>query len=621
MKDLRQTVRQLVAKEVSLRQKAQSAQDEQARISGDIAEVDRLLSRKDEMLATLHDAQVEAQAKSKGMFEELLSSLVNEVMPHVADKVVFTSTIYQNKPSLDIDIEVDGELENVAEDQGGSIANIIAMGLRFIVLARHPNRRVLLLDEADCHLREEYIPAFAAVMGQLATKMGIQVLYISHHNPSHFMGYARVLELYREGRVTHARILAEESPQPEGYEPPETALRYVRLKHFGRLQNALIELSPGLNVITGDNNLGKSKLLQAITELSVNNAKERRITHKKPSFEVEIGIEEGMSIHWSYKRSGKEKTLIELRNEQGVAVHSSTDGKGGAPDWLNTYLAMSPVNGQNIHYHSQKLPNYLLGDEFTSIERAKMLPLGRESRDVMQMNKLFNADVAAATQDRTRLLRDLNKQDNLVAAMSLILENQIDLIALQEECDRLLSFRQDMVEMKELIDRLEHLKLLEEMYLTGLDTLEREVVIPVELKPTSELAAIIERLECLRATAAALEPVCNIPPAVPEPTLHDLSKITDIGKRLKVLRALEKELSRVDELPEAIPAELKDHSDLLKAIESLETLKARIARGENLIKGAEDELLAIAAEKKAVIDELGGICPTCDQSMGDHSHD
>lgn len=620
MTDLRQTVRQLVAKEVSLRQKAQSAQDEQARIGGEIAENDRLLSRKDEMLATLHDAQVEAQAKSKGMFEELLSSLVNEVMPHVADKVVFTSTIFQNKPSLDIDIEVDGELENVAEDQGGSIANIIAMGLRFIVLARHPNRRVLLLDEADCHLREEYIPAFAAVMGQLATKMGIQVLYISHHNPSHFMGYARVLELYRDGRVTNSRILAEESPYPEGYEPPETALRYVRLKHFGRLQNALIELSPGLNVITGDNNLGKSKLLQAITELSVNNAKERRITHKKPSFEVEIGIEEGMSIHWSYKRSGAQKRLLELRNEQGNVVHSSTDGKG-APDWLDTYLAMPLVNGQNIHYHSQKLPNYLLGDEFTSIERAKMLPLGRESRDVMQMIKLFNADVAAATQERTRLLRDLNKQDNLVAAMSLILENQIDLIALQEECDRLLSFRQDMVEMKELIDRLEHLKLLEEMYLTGLDTLDREVVIPVELKPTSELADIIDRLESLSAKAAALEPVCDIPPVVPEPTLHDLSKITDIGKRLKVLRAMEKELSQVDELPEAVPAELKDNTDLQKVIESLETLNARVVRGENLIKGAEDELLAIAAEKKEIIAELGGICPTCDQSMGDHSHD
>lgn len=619
MTDLRQTVRQLVAKEVSLRQKAQSAQDEQARISGDIAEHERLLSRKDEMLATLHDAQVEAQAKSKGMFEELLSSLVNEVM-NVTDKVVFTSTIFQNKPSLDIDIEVDGELENVAEDQGGSIANIIAMGLRFIVLARHPNRRVLLLDEADCHLREEYIPAFAAVMGQLATKMGIQVLYISHHNPSHFMGYARVLELYREGRITNSRILAEESPHPEDYEPPETALRYVRLKNFGRLQNALIELSPGLNVITGDNNLGKSKLLQAITELSVNNAKERRITHKKPSFEVEIGIEEGMSIHWSYKRSGTQKRLLELRNEQGNIVQSSTEGKG-VPDWLDTYLAMPLVNGQNIHYHSQKLPNYLLGDEFSSIDRAKMLPLGRESRDVMQMIKLFMADVAAATQDRTRLLRDLNKQDNLVAAMSLILENQIDLIALQEECDRLLAFRQDMVEMKELIDRLEHLKLMEEMYLTGLDTLDREVVIPVELKPTSELAEIIDKLESLRAKAAVLEPVCDIPPVVPEPTLHDLSKITDIGKRLKVLRAMEKELSRVDELPEAVTAELKDNSDLQKVIESLETLKARVVRGENLIKGAEDELLAIAAEKKAIIAELGGICPTCDQSMGDHSHD
>lgn len=326
MRSLQQRAMQVVGKHLVLTDNAKHAKSEVARISNEIAEHDRLLERKDEVLKTLNEAQIRAQAKNKGVYEGLLTDLIQEVMPNNYDKVVLTTGIERNKASLDFDIMVDGELENIAEDQGGSICNITAMGARFIVLARHPNRRVLLLDESDCHLREEYIPAFAAVISQMAIKLGIQVLFISHHPASHFVGYGRVIELYREGRTTHSRILSEEGPLPEGYEPPATAFRYVRLQNFGRLQNALIDLSPGLNVITGDNNLGKSKLMQAIAELSTFDAKARRITHKRPFFEVELGLEEGMSLHWRYARSGKNKTTVTLKDANGDNIEFSDDG-------------------------------------------------------------------------------------------------------------------------------------------------------------------------------------------------------------------------------------------------------------------------------------------------------
>src|SRR5262245_7532124 len=43
-------------------------------------------------------------------------------------------------------------------------------------------------------------------------------------------------------------------------------MRIVRLsvEHFGRIQKALVELGPGLNVLFGPNDLGKSTLAQAI---------------------------------------------------------------------------------------------------------------------------------------------------------------------------------------------------------------------------------------------------------------------------------------------------------------------------------------------------------------------
>src|SRR5690606_26332022 len=180
---------------------------------------------------------------------------------------------------------------------GGSIANIVGMGLRFIVLTRHANRRVLLLDEADCHLKSEYIPAFAAVMHQLTKKLGIQVIYISHHSPSNFIGYGRVHEIYREDSKTQSRILHDEELD-EDAEESMSAFRYIRLRDYGPHENLLTELSPGLNLITGDNDLGKSKIIQAVVNLMNNEGLERRIRHGRPFFSVEIGLEEGMSLLW-----------------------------------------------------------------------------------------------------------------------------------------------------------------------------------------------------------------------------------------------------------------------------------------------------------------------------------
>ena len=660
MKNLQQTVMQVVGKHLVLTNNAKNAKAEVTRISRDMAELDRLLGRKDEVLQALNEAQTRAQAKNKGVYEGLLTDLIKEVMPENYDNVVLTTGIKNNKACLDFDIMVDGELENIAEDQGGSISNIIAMAIRFIVLARHPNRRVLMLDESDCHLREEYIPAFAAVISQMAIKLGIQVLFISHHPASHFMGYGRVIELHREGRVTHSRILSEEGPLPEGYEPPSTAFRYVRLQNFGRLQNALVELSPGLNVITGDNNLGKSKLMQAIAELSTFEAKTRRITHKRPFFEVEVGLEEGMSLHWHYDRSGKEKTLITLKNANGEPIKSSKDGTK-QPEWLQTYLAMPLVNGQNIHYHSQKLPNYLLGAEFSSTDRAEMLPLGRESRDVLAMIQAFNARLNAARQDRTRLAKELLVHENRLAAMSLILEREIDGDAMFARCKQLEESQKELDAREAAIDELERLQTLAELYAEGVAVCNEYPIVPVELKATAarearidelerlqteeaiyrdgcdkierqvigtvdlvsnpEMGEQIDHLELLQSREKALLPVLRIKPPMAAPELHDLDSIIQAGSLLNRLRGQLAALSQINTIEPIAPIEIKDHSVMEALIDGLDSLQTRLEMGNKLIAANTVLQEEIARERAALMEELGGICPSCDQPIGAHQHD
>ena len=619
MHPIQQQVRSLVRKEAALTQSANYSLSEKKRLLGDLAKLDMFLSRKDDMLTSLNHLQQKAQAKNKGLFEQLLTSLVREVMPGKNDEVVLTSTMNHNRSSLEIDILSEGNLENVEEDKGGAIANIIAMGLRFIVLARHPNRRVLLLDEADCHLRAEYIPAFAAMMHQMSIRMGIQVIYISHHPESSFAGYGRVIELYRDGKQTCSRVISDEAPMPDDYETPDTAFRYIRLKNFGPHVNTLVDLSPGLNVLTGDNDLGKSKFIQSVVELMENNGKERRIHRGQSFFEVELGLEEGMSLRWRYQRTGKNKTSMTLYDRDGEEVETSSQGKG-VPEWLDSYLAMPLVNGENIHFSSQKKCNYLVSNDYTGGQRAAMLPLGRESRDVQRMIQLFNGKLVDARQEKTRVARDLNRHENMLAAMSMIIENPFDEDGLHARCDALMESIERTKSLQETIDKLEDQQMVLDIYEFGCDKLSLQVTPSVELTAQEEMGATIRDIERLEASCKALAEVAKLPACRAEPTLRDLPSIINHGVRIKDLNDALASIGQLDGLKPIKVPEIRNPVEMNDLIAQLSKLSDDQAALKRNIAANEKEKQSVKAELNGLIEELGGVCPSCHQTMEKESH-
>lgn len=624
MQHLQLKARQVANKEAMIQAEGERALREQNRIQKSLAEHNLTLSRKDEMLETLQAMQLAAQAKNKGVYEELLTSLIQEVIPGKDDQIVLSSSMKNNRATLDIDVMSNGNLESVYDDKGGSISNIVAMGLRFIVLARHPNRRVLMLDEADCHLRTEYIPAFAAVMNQLAIKLGIQVIYISHHPVNHFMGYGRVIELFKEGAMTRSRIVSDEVEFPPEYEPPQSAFRYIRLKNYGPHQNLLVDLSPGVNVITGDVDLGKSKLIQAVVDLCDNKGQEGRIFHakgqKKPAFEVEIGLEEGMNLKWGYNRTAKKRTTMALYDAEGEIIEESDEGVG-VPDWLHSYLAMTPVNGENIHFHSQKKSSYLLSDEFSSIERAQMLPLGRESRDVMKMIQLFNNQLAEVRVEKKRLEKDLNIHQNVLATLSLIMDNPIDPIVIQEKCDELVNRYSKTLEMGKLVSSIDHYFMVSSVHDIVLKNLKREVTATPVLLATEAMQRCLEGFEHSQAQYQSLDSIKEMKPSLPAPTLSDLNSIISAGVRIKNAQ------DRLSALKDINPIEIKqptlsDIKGLESIIAGIEAVEIKLGKIKKDIDQNASVRKAIKTEHAELIKESGGLCPTCEQPFkGGHNHE
>jgi hypothetical protein len=211
------------------------------RLSGEAASrVRDFAATRQELLA--QRAFLDLSPKVSVRLETLTAQLFGEVLDEIEtdlthavreilgqDRTVTTRReIKGNRLSIAFEMEQDGKVEDILVGQGGSVCNILSVGLRLVALsqldpARH--RPFLVLDEQDCWLRPELVPRFVRLIGLIADRLGIQLLYISHHPVDLFaLDASRVFEL-RPSRESGARVtvLAERAGSGAALPPLDLA--------------------------------------------------------------------------------------------------------------------------------------------------------------------------------------------------------------------------------------------------------------------------------------------------------------------------------------------------------------------------------------------------------------
>jgi hypothetical protein len=116
--------------------------------------------------------------------------------------------------TVDFYIERDGKREDILRGgQGGSVTNILSVGLRLFALTtldEAEHRRFLVLDEQDCWLRPDLVPRFVKMIRDAGQALGFQILMISHHDVGMFRKYAdKLYELRHDATGT---VVANEVP-------------------------------------------------------------------------------------------------------------------------------------------------------------------------------------------------------------------------------------------------------------------------------------------------------------------------------------------------------------------------------------------------------------------------
>ncbi|MCH2178860.1 MAG: DNA repair protein [Mariniblastus sp.] len=156
------------------------------------SELERYLGISGEVSEALDVLSRELFSETLRVLEEKLTIALQEVLEQ---PICFKATpgFKNNAAVVEFSIDRGGFGEDIYRGQGGSVQNVLSVGLRLFALAqldglRH--RRFLVLDEQDCWLKPELVPLLVKMVYQAAKELDFQIIMISHHDVKLFEKYA-----------------------------------------------------------------------------------------------------------------------------------------------------------------------------------------------------------------------------------------------------------------------------------------------------------------------------------------------------------------------------------------------------------------------------------------------
>lgn len=597
--------------------------------------------------------QWQEHEKSVGAYEKLLSAFMEEVLPGYR-KVVFELTTERNAPALNIFIKKGENMppEDALMGTGGSVTNILVTGLRIISLLRSGKRKFLVLDEPDCWLNPDYIPAFSKVINEMAKELGIQIFLISHYVNSTFSGIDHTVHLYKNGNRLDTNILGEIPIWEDG----EEGIKSIMLRDFQAHTDTYIPLSPGVTLLTGDNDIGKSAIVTALRSIFYGKGNKTNIRHFCDKASVSIEFTGNRLLCWERNNKGKYKesyVMLDENHDIDNPLHRN-DG-ASLPDWLMEETGIGLIDGLDIQLAWQKEPLSLLGE--APPMRAKALAVGSEADYVQGMMGLskedFNDAKASVKQGEKKLeswrvqleyLKDIGKlkqnydlineeiqgsQENIKKIQRVKeLISKIEVLSNKKEDFSPLS----LINSESINDKLSKMnpQLLENMkrlYISWNKSLNRynslkiiektPIISKIEEPKSLYLKNFASRWVKLSKDVERLSPLKNINSNIRIELNENLPRMLNLKETWEYLLNRKGNYAPLFNIKEI---EIPSFKDDRKVKELLKVWKESILKQDQL----NDEILVISEEIKKTSDTIKNefpVCPTCERPWDNHKEE
>lgn len=567
-----------------------------ARLTEEVELAKGRLALKGEIEALIEEVHTSTSRRNLAAFETLLSALVQEVLPGEKPVSLQLST-ERGQAALDICVvRPDGTLEDVLEDNGGALTNVVGMALRLIAVVKADAGRFLAFDEADCWIAPDRVPAFYRVLEDAAARLGVQCLAVSHHDLSTFEGRFHVSKVVGDP----AEGVQIASPALAGpWDESQPGLRFIRLVNVQAYADATLPLSPGVNALIGPNNRGKSAFIRALRAVFYGEARDSLVRAGAKTAQVEIGVPGNRVLRFSRQPRRSPVNLWSLHEADGTIVeeHGMRFESGGrtVPDWVDALCRIAKIQDLDVQVAHQKFPVFLLGEPAS--RRSAVLSIGQE---------------ASYIRDMLTIQRERAARDN-----ALVRTGERDLIAIAatlRELEALDTVRQDLAAAQHMASRLKG-----------------------SLRASEAMQDLSDRLSASRAALRSAAARCTVVGDLPDPAR--LPALRDAAERLREqerigralieggakLAAARARLAALQQLPDAAP-NFDTGAEALGVARRLASLRKAGVTAAARLREADAGLEAVRAEMAQLLDTMAGHCPTCgaatdpDRLLSHHTH-
>ncbi|MCB8822725.1 AAA family ATPase [Microvirga rosea] len=539
------------------------------------------LAVKDEVEGFIEAVHGSASRRNVAAFETLLTALVQEVLPGEKPVALDLST-ERGLAALDICVKrPDGSMEDVLEDNGGALTNVIGMALRLIAVVKADVARFLALDEADCWIAPERVAAFYRVLEDGAARLGVQCLAVSHHDLAQFSGQFHIARIAGE---PSAGVTIQSADCSAAWDDAAPGLRFIRLVNVQAYEDATLPLGPGVNALIGPNNRGKSTFIRALRAVFYGEARDSLVRAGARAATVEIGVAGKRTLRFTRQPRRTPVNIWSLHEPDGSIVETASmryeTGGRSVPDWVGELFRITKVEDLDVHIAHQKFPVFLLGEPAS--RRSAVLSIGQEASYIRDMLVIH----------RERCARD----------NALVRNGERELIALREELDGfgvLAALKDDLGRAHERAAEIaateRRLRSLQNTH----DLLQSLASRVRRAQARADATADLPEPQSFVALAGALQRVRERE-RIGRGLLETSARLRDAQARLASLRLL----------PETTPAleNPMPAQNILKRMIDIRNAKAQ----------AEERMMKMDAQARALRDEMadlvashGGLCPTC----------
>ncbi len=428
-------------------------------------------------------------------------------------------------------------------------------------------------------------------------------------------------------------------------------IKRIELKNFMSHKKSVIEPAEGLTVIVGENNSGKSAIVDALQVLCGNVKGDYMVRHGEKECSVKVETSENDVVEW--KRKG---TTVSY-NINGKDIHRLG---GSVPDELHEILRMPKVETEggdpfDVHFGEQKNPIFLLNE--SAGRRALFFASSSDAVKLIEMQRLHKKNIQNAKWEETRLIKDEAEYKSRILKLLPVEKTKENLEHIEKDyktlCDGFI-FIEDLKNNIIKIEKAKKVGLEWENIKKALAPLLKPPLLK-DIKPFIKLINSIEKekkdIENNLKTETVLK-MLETPPSLTD-TKHLENSIIEFKKieekeikyneniklasdRLEappqikdaaplknIIEELRKSYDKIEYLESNVyisnklapPPALENASHLRDIIKKIEIMNRNCEKTEQNLNEADKNFVSAKAELDEFIERIGSVCPTCGQKV------